>query len=121
MKSIGTCRLTLALALAFFLPGCASVFKNHEAGLPAARVARLKQTGLIFRLYEPDLNRPMTDVLSLTPGEYMLEFQLPSTGEAGKARCVLSAGKTYGLRISEKRYLPQIGSYVILGLCFETP
>lgn len=113
--------LPLLGALLLFLPGCSSIYRNHDPAVPDSQVGRIKQRGMIFRVYDPNIRGSMRDVLSLTPGDYILEFQLPSTGEAGKARCVLSAGKTYGLRISEKRYLPEAGSNVILGLCFETP
>ncbi|MBL8019705.1 MAG: hypothetical protein JNM27_08585 [Leptospirales bacterium] len=114
-------QLPVLVALFVFLPGCASVYRNHDAGVADSQVARIKQRGMIFRVYDPSIRGSMRDILSLTPGDYILEFQLPSTGEAGKARCVLAAGKDYGLRISEKRYLPEAGTNVILGLCFETP
>ncbi len=108
--------LLLLLTLLLLTLFCRSVYENYDQGSAPKDPAILQQSGYTFRLQDAPKRR-MFDTLSLKSGTYMIQFQLPSTGDAGYARCELTGGKTYGFKVTERRYLPEIGGNALIGAC----
>ena len=109
--------LALILLAALAAGSCRSVYRNHDPAVPSTQTATLSQSGFVFRLTALKNKVSMSDTLSLKPGDYMIDFQLPSTGDGGVARFVLDAGKVYKFKIVERRYLPEIGMHALVGEC----
>lgn len=123
MTDIRIVRAFVLPALVFLtslLSACAGrgyVTYNHDTNLPREQSGRLYERGFTFRLYPAKNNQNMTDILDLTPGDYMIEFRLTSSATSGFARCIIQANEDYGFVITERRYLPEAGAAAWMGEC----